>query len=56
VVERATLTRAYPNRLAVHLRNEPRRLCHLGGQISWLTATASLEKLSASFNFPWSRA
>ena len=54
-VERATLTRAYPNRLAVHLEERtPVAFVHLGGQIKLIDRNGVLlEKPErASFNFP----
>ena len=54
-VERATLTRAYPNRLAVHLEERtPVAFVHLGGQIKLVDRNGVLlEKPDrASFNFP----
>lgn len=54
-VERATLTRAYPNRLAVHLEERtPVAFVHLGGEIKLVDRTGVLlEKPErASFNFP----
>lgn len=54
-VERATLTRAYPNRLAVHLEERtPVAFVHLGGQIKLVDRNGVLlEKPErASFNFP----